>query len=649
MRFLSLSNQFRHAHRTSYRSLCLSLLFMSALVSTGFLVLCSAQKRDGAPTAVTALQHLETRAYYEGTAEFMSIMVSSCLLASLVLTVSAVGFLVQENRRQYALLYLNGGTPRQVRLMVMVTLGAPGLAAISLGTITGCGLCFPLARLLIRIGGAAPTFRVAIHPQGILLTLLFMLLALLLGILLATRRLTHVAPIEAVVGMCAPSHTIGRMRIAAAIVLGAGGLAVGFVPSGMQAEARIIVQTMLYVAATALAAPLIMPHIAVFVTALSTPFNRAAYLVARQRSLRGEQRAASVALPVIILLLVVCPFLSMMDVGTAESVATDMARIPSPLVLRSTGTGAGNTDGSPESHYTAAMAFVRNSSNVESAGVFDAERYAADTGRTVRTALVAKCDRDTLLTNLVIHAVTDGSLNDLGDDAVAVASGYGQVGDTVTLRGTDDTPHTLRIAAVFGSLPGLQPDYIALTDALGTSRGSNAYVMGYLDTGNPITVQSAWNADPSLSWAHMYTKQEFIDYYVAYRKQGRTGVSTFIAGAAFIALIALIQAVGTAVREAAPGNRLLAQICAPRRLVTAIGLIEYTADVIAAALISALVFALIWISMTLITRTDGLSLLPPIPARVFLILILACVTISAMECLAAIRRSRRRTSGDNSL
>lgn len=615
------SQQFRKRHVSSYRTLCISTFATSALVTACALVWKSAQLQDGA-TAGNTIQRIETNAYYSGSQMLTGIMLLFSLLTALLLIVSATGFVVEEQRKKYALLYLNGATATQIRIILLRSLGAYGSASSVIGCLAGCALCFPLAALLVSAGGAAPSFTVIVHPSAAIGSLAIMICTLAIGILYASKRITNVSPLETIREVVTEKTGTHTRRMVVAAIPAVGGMAIGFAPTQIQPEARVFCEILLFIIASAIAAPGIFPAIVRGITAAFT-FS-APVVVASRRSVRNASRTASIALPVTILMLVVCPFLTLMDTATAESVSTQMSAIPSSIVARG------------DSAYEPALStYLQHESTISSSTVFTTQGFAVDDDDTTLYS-IAFTDRRSLTANACGMTTLEGDLADLGENKVAAVGNGKHLGDTITIRGIDNTAHTATIVAIVDDIPGLSPSYLALKGSL-HSQGKAQPLMAYINATHSRNVVDTWNATHADNTIQLYTKQGFIDYFIEYRNKGRSGTLLLIGGAALLAVLFLVQAADTAAREHLEQDRMLKTICATPQGIVGISALEGVIDVIAAAILSTVVYAVIWCSLIVISSSD-MSFRPPISAKAFIVLTLVCLLTTGIVCGARTRK-----------
>ncbi|TQS42938.1 FtsX-like permease family protein [Cryptosporangium phraense] len=356
-----------------------------------------------------------------------------------------VGLSVRHRRRDLALLRAIAATPGQVRRMIV----AEAMLLSVLGGVIG----LPLGVLATRwvhgqlvdrgfVPDSLPILPgVLAAPTAVLVTSLVAVLAALA----AARRVAKIRPTEALGEVAVEPSGGGRVRRIAGLVILVGAVAAApaaISTGGVVAVASATGMLYLFVLGVGLLAPEINAFAArVLAPVLSAVWRSSGYLAAA--NLRANARGGATVLTALVL-----------AVGLGGSVWFLQDNLQRTTVdQRRDGTLAEQAVVSPTGLPASAVDEIRRLPGVRMVTAVRQTTVVAPVFDGLETAGAQAVDPATVGSTLDL-AVTDGSLDRLGKDTVAVsdlrASGSGwKVGDTAAVTLADGTPVKLKVIAIY--------------------------------------------------------------------------------------------------------------------------------------------------------------------------------------------------------
>ncbi|MGF1426509.1 FtsX-like permease family protein [Kitasatospora sp. LaBMicrA B282] len=145
------------------------------------------------------------------------------ILVAFFVVVNALGFTLRQQHRDLALLRTVAATPRQVRCLVRVQVAATVLGVALPGWAAGSLAARWFLAALQQRGMAAPGIRIPGTPVPMAVALLTALLVGLVATAVAARRITRIAPAEALTASSTGVGSAGVLRL----IAGAGALTGG--------------------------------------------------------------------------------------------------------------------------------------------------------------------------------------------------------------------------------------------------------------------------------------------------------------------------------------------------------------------------------------------------------------------------------------
>ncbi|BDR52781.1 hypothetical protein KIM372_06880 [Bombiscardovia nodaiensis] len=364
-------------HRRSYAIMSLAMLASSALVGALAQIVLAAAFWDGSPGR-------QQMSAYESNmaAQNFSFMVSaaalpliSCVIISIFLILSSVAFLLEERRREYALLRLSGASTRRVRRMAV-------------GDLVGGLLSIPLIWLVLRFLEwlFAQDSVIRPHPRWwcTLASCAGVLLTGLIGAWLASKRLAAVSPLEALGPLQTQQAKLTLFRIGLALVALVLGCALMTPLWTMNELARASLIGLCLLTAADAAAPWLLTRLGALIGLLLRAFGRGPGLLAARRATFGSRATTAIALPVMLMLVIVFSLQTVMLTFTNTYIIAPLKSVRADFVI--------SADASQEA--TVGEKLRRADTYISSAETYRLTNWARPDGDT--TAQVAEASLDQL-------------------------------------------------------------------------------------------------------------------------------------------------------------------------------------------------------------------------------------------------------------
>ncbi|MCI3929119.1 ABC transporter permease [Streptomyces sp. AN091965] len=396
----------------------------------------------------------------DNTVTLVPVMASVAGTTAVFVVASTFAFAVVQRRREVALLRAVGATPKQVRRMVRGEALLVGTLASAAGAALGLYGAQLLADVLIAMDIAPDWFEV---KPSLHWTIVAPLAGAFLvgttvawcGAVAAARRAGTVRPVEALreaavddTGMTPARRLLGAAGVAAGVGL-AGWIAFGK-PQSVLSPNTYVTELLVPVLAAAVLAPLAVGPLTRF---FMWPFRNSAgptAMLVRESALTARRRTAATAAPILLTVGLALSLLAATDSlgaardhGLRNSVTSEYALAPddTPGISPDVIDQVKRIDGVQITAPLLTTVYTR-----------DEDRFDVNDGLVVDTAaLKHTMDLD----------VTDGSLDELDDNSMAVADLWGwDVGTRVKIFLGDGEQVTLKVAAVYKALRGSDVAYL---------------------------------------------------------------------------------------------------------------------------------------------------------------------------------------------
>ncbi|WP_433611532.1 FtsX-like permease family protein [Prescottella agglutinans] len=371
------------------------------------------------------------------------------VLIAMFVVASTLSLSIQQRRREFALLRAMGATPGQIhRLIGSEVLLVAGVAAL-LGVGPGYALAQVLRAQFTEAGVLPSDFALAYSPLPALIGVLLALSTARIAAAVAARRPARLDPTEALRESAVEPAAIGRGRLIAGLVVGAGGLATASLPAVLPGQAALAgagSSAVLLVISVALLGPLLVSGA---VRWFGGPLRRSSsptlVLAAANSGARARRLAAAIT-P--LALAIAIGSVQLFTQSTIAAAADDQSRsgITADLVVTAP-TGLAPTlveSVAADPAVRAANPIVRSQALFTTGGeTASTEPYAIQGVDPATTGSTLDLD------------VRDGDLGQLRDGTVALSTDAAvgmsaRVGDTVPIRLGDGTLITPTVVATYG-------------------------------------------------------------------------------------------------------------------------------------------------------------------------------------------------------
>lgn len=375
----------------------------------------------------------------------------SMVVVIMVVVGSTLALSVRQRLRELALLRAIGATPKQVLRMIAAETVLVGALGAVLGVVPGIGLAF-LLRGVFALAGAVPDdFELSIGPLPLLAATVLCLIGARLGGWIAARRAARLRPVDALGEAAAEPARLGRIRLAAGLLLVPAGLAMAIVPPlrvpGEGAAEGAAFSAFLLVFAVGLLGPRLLTGA---VRVLSPWLHRGSGVsgfLATANARANSRRLAAATTPLIIgVTLAAGQLFSGTTAGAAaREQAGDGLRAGYVVTATSAGVSPEVADSLRDVPGVAAVTPLVRTRTLALFGSGD--------DRQIRSYAAQGVTGDRLAATLDL-GVLDGDVADLRGDTVAlsrIAAGTlgATLGGTVDLRLGDGTPVTPTVVAIY--------------------------------------------------------------------------------------------------------------------------------------------------------------------------------------------------------
>ncbi|MBE1470457.1 putative ABC transport system permease protein [Kibdelosporangium phytohabitans] len=372
------------------------------------------------------------------------------ILVAVFVVASTLALVVNQRRREFALLRAIAATPKQIRKLIgtetMLVAALAGLLGSGLGLVVGHGLRDAFG----AIGVIPPDFELAISPIPLAAAFLLGLGAARLAAWSAARRPSSIRPVEALGEAAVERRELGRGRIVTGWVLVLLGLGGSLVPVFVRGEAALAASSMsalIVVIGLAVLGPRVIALTNRLIAPVLTRVSRISGYLAGANNQANSRRLAAAVTPV---MLAVTFAISMFYSQTSAAAAKQEEAVQSTTadhVISST-TGALSPEVAQAVRrvpgVAAATSVVRTEviNTMQEQENLRVERYPAQglTGDQVRGTLDL--------------GVVSGRIDDLAGDTVAMSRSEAgwydkKVGDEVEFWFGDGAPAKLRLVATY--------------------------------------------------------------------------------------------------------------------------------------------------------------------------------------------------------
>ncbi|MFI7704172.1 FtsX-like permease family protein [Nonomuraea sp. NPDC049480] len=373
-----------------------------------------------------------------GFAAFIAIFVVS----------STFAFAVGQRQREFALLRTVGATAGQVRRMVYAEAVLVAVIASALGALTGPLATRPILDRLSALGMAPAWLVPSTSSAPSYVAFGTGVLVAVLGVVVAARRAGRVRPAEALreAALEPKAMTIGRW------IAGGGLLATAVIsmilnavsdPAGATSNKTFMPIVMLLIAAVGLLAPIFVRPVT---NLLATPLGRlrgAGGLVVPAGAVASARRTAATAAPVLVTVALAATLLGAAAMTDATKAAMRTTPVRADYLVLPSGTAGLDRQ---------LVERLRAVPGADVTPVISTSLYTLEGGGTQLIKRPAEAVHPATLTAALSVPVTAGTLTELRDDTIAVASTWElSLGQRVKLWRADGSQATFEVVALLGA------------------------------------------------------------------------------------------------------------------------------------------------------------------------------------------------------
>lgn len=372
------------------------------------------------------------------------------LLIAVFVVASTLALVINQRRREFALLRAIAATPQQIRKLIGAETMLVAAVAGVLGSGLGVAVAYGLRVAFGAVGVIPPDFELAIGPVPLVAALLLGLGTARLAAWSASRRPSSIRPVEALGEAAVERRELGRVRVFVGCALVLAGLAGALVPMFLRGEQGIAASSassLILVIGLAVISPKVVGFMTRLIAPVMARTSRISGYLAAANSQANSRRMAAAVTPV---MLAVSFALSMFYSQTSAAAAQQEETVRSTTADYVIGSGTGGL--SPEvaeavrriPGVAAATPVVRTEvlNTVQEEDSVRVDRYSAQglAGDQVRG-------------NLDLGVVA-GKITDLTGDTVALSESEAEwyekkIGDEVEFYFGDGAPAKLRLVATY--------------------------------------------------------------------------------------------------------------------------------------------------------------------------------------------------------
>ncbi|MBD7999682.1 MULTISPECIES: ABC transporter permease [Oerskovia] len=374
------------------------------------------------------------------------------LVVVVFVVASALGLVVQQRRRELALLRAVGATPRQVRRMISAEMLVLSTTAAVPGALLGIAAVGVLHGLFVRAGVVSADYPVAVGPLPVVVAVVLTVGVAWLAGRMSARRAITVKPVEALGEAAVQTPRLGVTRTVVGGVLVVGGVFLSMLPAfvaGEDALAGAALSGVVLVIAVALLGPRIVHALVLLVEPFLRRSPHASTYLAGRNTRASSRRLAGAVVPLVLAITMTVVQVSLGAAQVAETERQVADGLRADLVLASSGTGL-SPDLAGQVAGVAGVASV--TPTVRSQALV---RFAESDGTLTAEALTVQGVDPADLAAAIDLDVREGSTDDLHGESVALSvtgasKARAGLGDTVELHLADGTRVDAAVVAIYG-------------------------------------------------------------------------------------------------------------------------------------------------------------------------------------------------------
>ncbi|MFE3172795.1 FtsX-like permease family protein [Amycolatopsis sp. NPDC059090] len=411
------------------------------------------------------------------------------ILVAVFVVSSTLALVINQRRREFALLRAIAATPKQIRKLISAETMLIAVTAGVFGAGLGVGVAYGLRNAFSQIGVIPPDFDLAVGPVPLVVAFLLGLGAARLAAWSAARRPSSIRPIEALGEAAVERRELGRSRLLIGwllVLAGFGGATVPMYVTGDGALAASSMSALVVVIGLSVLGPKVVAFMTRIIAPVYSGVSRISGYLAAANNQANARRLASAVTPV---MLAVAFAISMFYSQTSSAAARQEQAVRSTTadhVLTST-TGAL----SPE--VAAAARAIPGVAAATSVVRTDVVTTVPEEKRLRVMKYPAQGLDGDQVRGVLDLGVVSGNLADLRGDTVAMSKGEAdwydkKIGDDVDFWFADGRPAKVKLVAVYTHNQAFG-EYVLPADLARSHTGDR------MD--NSVLVRQDPNADPA--------------------------------------------------------------------------------------------------------------------------------------------------------
>ncbi|MBB2955786.1 putative ABC transport system permease protein [Bifidobacterium commune] len=610
------------AHRASYTVLALTVFVTSLLLCSTLQVYTAGKMMDGAVgmDSMNTLRRLMAVTPYQNVVVLSTVSVLCIGLVAVFLVLASVSSLVQNRRREYGMMRLNGAGRLRIMVMALGEFSLPLALANAVGCLAGSLLTVPMGMAVngpAEFPGSGMLFRPRIRPVVSVLAFVFMMVVCLLGVWLAVRKIGKATPLE-LMGQ-EPVKDTGRMGWLRSVVAGVLlliTLIVGFAPIGVTLDVRCMLLVILVISTVYASSPLLVSVSVSLVGLVPEKLAEGPGILARQRARRKTEGSMSIALPVMMVLTIVVSFLAVLRAGSIGGNMLNLRPLKADVVATAdTSSGVDRIDSS-----------IRDLGDaVNEADIYQTQQWAVEGSDSIfQVAWHEGPGRLPGGTGVTAPKVVKGSLADLGPGRIAVSNEHAdyRLGDKVTLLDRHDRRYRLTVVAIVDppeGMPELPMDFLSSADGLPRS-GELDELIAMVSASSSVAVNGILKGlqETGVRGMRVETRAAFIDRFVRRGVSGQHALSVMIVGGTVLAMVFLVQSIAIALAERRRQDHRLYQIGVSHRSIIWSAILEIMVDAFSGILIAMVAVCVVVAALAAAFNGAGIGVsYTPIPVGSF--------------------------------
>lgn len=612
------------AHSASYIVMSVTVCLTSLLFCSTLQVYMAGRMQDGIGKmgSMHTLRRLMAETPYRNVVMISTVSVLCIGLISIFLVLASVSFLVQDRRREFGMMRLNGASRTRIMVMELCEFALPLALTNIVGSLLGSVLAVPMGKAFSgpsEFPGSGVSFDLRVRPSVTVLSFAFMMVVCLLGVWLAIRKLNKVSPLGLMAQESAKgAKKMGKLRIVISCPLVLLSLFVGFAPTSLPLDMRCMLLVILVICTVYAASPLLVAGSVSLLGLIPEKLASGPGILARQRARRETAGSTAVALPVMMVLTIVISFLAVFQAGSIGGNMLNLQPLKADVIVSS----------DTEESFDELSSTIRDlGDEVRGADIYTTQTWAVE-NPSGPFQVAWQNGTDGLVGDGARRATApeavEGSLSDLGPGKIAVSNqntDY-RLGDKVTLIDRSDKRYQLTVAAIVRPPEGTPPlpmDFLSSADGL-PHAGEEEQVLALISASSPSAISDITKAirGAGIKGMSVETRSAFIDRFLQRGVSGQHALSVMIVGGTALAIIFLLQSIAIALSERQGQNRRLYQIGVSRQSIVWSAVLETGVNILAGALIAVVAICVVVAAVALAFSGIGLSVAyTPIPLGPF--------------------------------